>query len=322
MGLVQALEREVFKMAIGRKRKTHKTSVAIKIKRAKTGALGVKKPQRKIEINPAKRLQQFLKNYDDAIAKGELKKIKEIEQLKALYPRNKDGSFNKSKLRSNDARRAFNKTVKEFNKKYTRWGKRAVKEMGEEQRRKERQKKEKGAETYSERGQKEVAKKAEEMGFDFKGTAYTAFSEYYRMVDLFADDMLTKLREELNLGSTVVAIIAKQDLDIDVLKDYLSDFYNAIQTLPKEARNLASQDDLSQALFKMTQLIGTDNLSDTLSLFLETDNKEERNRIIRMSLYYDKHKEETNKDFYTYYKDFEKEDFTDKDNEKTWGEML
>lgn len=302
---------------IGRKKKTKSGKEYIRhVKKIKK--------QRKIQMQTGKRFQQFLKNYDEAVARGELKPIKEIEDLRKKWSGawNKDGSVKQSTFRSNAKRREFNKDIKAFNKKYRRWGKQAIKEMGEKQREKEQKKIKQGADTYKEHEIKRKFKEAQEehQNFDFEQAAKQAVEDYKRMVDMFANDAFNKLREELNIGSPVVQALAAMGYSIDDLQGYFEDFRNAYMNIPKEARDLASQDDINEALLQMVELVGQDNLVDTLDLYLSTDDEEERGLIIEMSLYYAENADNTNKSFKDFYNDVQND--IDPYNEDSWGEAL
>lgn len=285
-----------------------------------------KKQKGLIALNPAKRFQQFMKNYEDALRRGEIKPLKDIEALRNKYQWHKDGRVKASTLRSNKARREFNEDIKQFNRTYKRWGKKAVAEIGEEQQRKTQERLKKGAETYKEKGAKETTKEASEKGFDFVQSTRDVISEYYRMADIFGMDSYNKLAEQFNLGSKTPAVLASMEMSDDDMELYLEDVLNAYKKMPKKAQALAKQDEMILAIQKMQELQGFKNLSDTLRLFLETGDREERERIIKMSLYYKENKDKgnTNKRLYTFYKDFEKDSnkLSDLDNEKTWGEYL
>lgn len=302
---------------IGRKKKTKSTKEYIR-------HVNKIKKHRQIQLATGKRFQQFLKNYDEAIARGDLKPIKEIEELRNKWAGawNKDGSVKQSAFRSNKKRREFNKDIKEFNKKYRKWGKQSVKEMGERQREKEQKKLESGADTYKEHEIKRKFKKAQEehQNFDFEQAATQAIADYKRMVDMFANDAFNKLREELNIGSPVVQALAAMGYSIDDLQGYFEDFRNAYMNIPQEARDLASQDDVNEALLKMVELVGQDNLVDTLDLYLSTDDEEERELIIEMSLYHAENAENTNKSFKDFYNDTQNS--IDPYNRDSWGEAL
>lgn len=282
------------------------------------------KKQRKIQLATGKRFQQFLKNYDEAVARGELKPIKEIEDLRKKWAVawNKDGRVKKSAFKSNKKRKEFNADIKAFNKKYRKWGKKAVKEMGERQREKEQKKLKQGADTYKEHEIKRKFKQAQEeqTGFDFEQAAKQAIADYKRMVDMFANDAFNKLREELNIGSPVVQALAAMGYSIDDLQGYFEDFRNAYMNIPQEARDLASQDDINEALLKMVDLVGQDNLVDTLDLYLSTDDEEERELIIEMSLYHAENADNTNKSFKDFYNDTQNS--IDPYNRDSWGEAL
>ena len=311
-----------FRQSMGRK-VTQKSNKARKLTnnpktptRAKSGRL--------INVTSGKRFQQFLKNYDEAVARGELKPIKEIEELREKWAGawNKDRSVKQSALRSNKKRKEFNADMKAFNKKYRKWGKKAVKEMGERQREKEKKKLEHGADTYKEHELKRKFKQAQEENreFDFEQAAKQAIVDYKRMVDMFANDAFNKLREELNIGSSVVQAIAAMGYSIEDLQGYFEDFRNAYMNIPQEARDLASQDDINNALLQMVELEGQDNLVDTLDLYLSTDDEEERELLIEMSLYHAENSDNTNKSFKDFYNDTQNS--LDPYNRDSWGEAL
>ena len=302
---------------IGRKKKTKSGKEYIRhVKKIKK--------HRKIQMQTGKRFQQFLKNYDEAVARGELKPIKEIEDLRNKWAGawNKDGSVKQSAFRSNAKRREFNKDIKAFNKKYRKWGKQAVREMGEKQREKEQKKLKQGADTYKEHEIKRKFKEAQEenQNFDFEQAAKQAVADYKRMVDMFANDAFNKLREELNIGSPVVQALAAMGYSIDDLQGYFEDFRNAYMNIPQEARDLANQDDINNALLQMVELVGQDNLVDTLDLYLSTDEEDERELIIEMSLYHAENADNTNKSFKDFYNDTQNS--IDPYNKDSWSEAL
>ena len=289
--------------------------------RAKDGTRSTKKL---INVNPAKRFRQFIKNYDEAVARGDLKPIKEIENLRKRFAWNKDGSPDMRRLRTNEQRRQFNEAIKAFNKKYKRWGKKAVAEMGQEQREKTRRRIEKGSVTFTEKEAERRERIEKDYGYDFKGQAKSVLDIYQRTADLFGSDAYQKLAEQFNLGSDVPAILADMmpNASAEDIENYINDFLNGVDNLPKEARQLAEEDELRQALFDLTDIMGTENISDTLKLYLQTGDKEERQRIIEMSVYHHEHADETNKSFETFYNDFTREEHIYSDDENTWGEYL
>ena len=309
---------------IGHKKKTrgHKK----KTRGKKENIRSVKKPKkhRQVELVTGKRFQQFLKNYDEAVARGDLKPIKEIEELRKKWAGawNKDGSVKKSAFKSNKKRKEFNADIRAFNKKYRKWGKQAVKEMGERQREKEKKKLEDGAETFKEHEIKRKFEEAQEehQDFDFEQAAKQAIDDYKRMVDMFANDAFNKLREELNIGSPVVQALAAMGYSIEDLQGYFEDFRNAYMNIPQEARDLASQDDINNALIQMVELVGQDNLVDTLDLYLSTDDEEERGLIIEMSMFHADNADNTNKSFKDFYNDTQNS--IDPYNKDSWGEAL
>lgn len=284
---------------------------------------GERSARKLINVNPAKRFRQFLKNYDEAIARGDLKQIRRIEDLRKRFAWNKDGSPDLRQLRTNKKRAEFNEAIRDFNRTYRRWGKKAVAEMGEEQREKTRRRIEKGGETF--RGNEEAHRKKieKEYGYDFKGTAQSVLDIYQRTADLFGTDAYAKLAEQYNLGSDVPAILADMmpNATAEDIGNYINDFLNGAENLPKEARKLASEDEMKKALFQLSQIHGTGNVADVLKFYLQADG-EEKNRLLRMATYHSKNRDKTNKSFAQFYEDFSKEDHTDYYNEKTWGEYL
>lgn len=311
-----------FKQSMGRK-VTQTSNKARKLtNKPKTPSRA--KEARLINVTSGKRFQQFLKNYDEAVAKGELKPIKEIEELRNKWAEtwNKDGSVKQSALRSNKKRKEFNADMKAFNKKHRKWGKQAVREMGDKQREKEQKKLKQGADTYKEHEIKRKFKEAQEenQSFDFEQAAKQAVADYKRMVDMFANDAFNKLREELNIGSPVVQALVAMGYSIDDLQGYFEDFRNAYMNIPKEARDLASQDDINDALLQMVKLVGQDNLVDTLDLYLSTEDEEERELIIEMSLYHAENADNTNKSFKDFYNDVAND--IDPYNRDSWSEAL
>lgn len=318
-----------FKQSMGRKvtARSNNVKVSSAVRKARKQASLKRAPKKQkglIALNPAKRFRQFMENYEDALRRGEIKPLKDIEALRNKYQWNKDGSVKASTLRSNKSRREFNEDIKQFNRTYKRWGKKAVKEIGEEQQRKTQERLKKGAETYKEKGAKELTQEVKEKGFDFVETTRDVFSEYYRMADIFAMDSYNKLAEQFNLGSKTPAVLASVDMSKDDMEMYLDDVLNAYKNMAKKAQKLAKQDEVVQAIVKMQKLFGSDNFTDTLQLFLEAWDAEEKERVIKMSMFYSDHKEETNKSMYDFYMDFRKasETLIDLDNEKTWGEYL
>lgn len=261
---------------VGRKKKTRKQK---RFKRVR-----IKLNKKIARYATGKRFQQFLKNYDEAIQNGDLRPIKEIEELREKWRDywNKDGTPKKSKLRSKKKREEFNADMKAFNKKYKRWGKKAVKEIGEKQ----TAKREKQANTFGEheaektRKQLEESKKSTE-DVDFKKIAEEESKRYLQMLELFALDSFNKLREELNVGSKVLKALASMGLDEETIDSYLQDFRNAVMQMPKEARDLANEDELNKAIIDLADLHGSNNLNEVLSEYLQADSEEEQNEIAK-----------------------------------------
>lgn len=294
------------------------------IKGASRAKGGERSTRKLINVNPAKRFQQFLKNYDEAIARGDLKKIKQIEDLRKRFAWNKDGSPDLRQLRTNKKRSEFNEAIRDFNRTYRRWGKKAVAEMGEEQRRKTRRRIERGEETFTRNEEKRRERIKEQFGYDFKGQAQSTLSIYQRTADLFGSEVYQRLAEQFNLGSDVPAMLADMlpDASKEDIENYIQDFLNGVDNLPKEARALAQEDEMRKALFDMAELMGTENVTDTLRLYLESGDPEERENIIAMSAYHAENADQTNKSFAQFYKEFSSEEHVDPTNEKTWGEYL
>ncbi len=267
---------------IGRKKRTKKQT-RIKQQRVVSMARRIagERAKRNPQIATGARFRQFLKNYDDAIARGELKPIKEIEELRAKWAKfmNKDGTPSQSKLKSKRKRDEWNADMKAFNKKYRRWGKKAVQDIAEKQ----KEKRDKQAKTFGENQARRAVQEATEQGLttdvDFERIAKEESKNYLRMLELFALDSLNKLREELNIGSPVVQALAKMGLSTEVIDAYIEDFRNAYMNIPQEARDLAQQDDLNKAILELSNLHGSDNLSDVLHAYIMADSEEEKQAI-------------------------------------------
>lgn len=267
---------------IGRKKRTKKQT---RIKQQRINAtmrrIAGGRAKRDTQMSTGARFRQFLKNYDDAIARGELKPIKEIEELREKWAKymNKDGTPSKSKLKSKKKRDEWNADMKAFNKKYRRWGKKAVQDIAEKQ----REKRDKQAKTFGENQARRAVQEATEQGLttdvDFERIAKEESENYLRMLELFALDSLNKLREELNIGSPVVQALAKMGLTSEVIDAYIEDFRTAYMNMPQEARDLAQQDDLNKAILELSNLHGSDNLSDVLHAYIMADSEEEQQAI-------------------------------------------
>lgn len=301
---------------IGRKKKTRKQ----KKFQTTTALRKAMRKHREPKIATGKRFQQFLKNYDDAIARGELLPIKEVEDLRNKWKEywNKDGTPKRSKLKSKK-RQEFNADMKEFNKKYKRWGKKAVAEIAEKQ----REKREKQAKTFGEHEAERVRKEYEEEkksteGVDFEEIAERESKNYLAMLEMFALDTFNKLREELNIGSRVLKVLAAMGLDKSTIDSYLEDFRNSYMNVPQEARDLAKQDDLDNAIIDLVELHGSQNLTDVLSTYLQADNKAEQESIAKAGEY---HANATNSGrTTTSFEDFWKKAQGTKDTR--WGDFL
>lgn len=267
---------------IGRKRRTKKqTRIKQQLISSMTRRIAGGRAKRSAQMATGARFRQFLKNYDDAIARGELKPIKEIEELREKWAKymNKDGTPSRSKLKSKKKRDDWNANMKAFNKKYRRWGKKAVQDIAEKQ----KEKRDKQAKTFGENQARRAVQEATEQGLttdvDFERIAKEASENYLRMLELFALDSLNKLREELNIGSPVVQALAKMGLSTEVIAAYIDDFRNAYMNMPQEARDLAQQDDLNKAILELSNLHGSDNLSDVLHAYIMADSEEEQQAI-------------------------------------------
>lgn len=274
---------------IGRKKRTKKQT-RIKQQRiaSMTRRIAGERAKRNPQIATGKRFRQFLKNYDEAIARGELKPIKEIEELRDKWAKfmNKDGTPSRAKLKSKKKRDEWNADMKAFNKKYRRWGKKAVQDIAEKQ----KEKRDKQAKTFGENQARRAVQEATEQGLttdvDFERIAKEESENYLRMLELFALDSLNKLREELNIGSPVVQALAKMGLSTDVIDAYIDDFRNAYMNLPQEARDLAQQDDLNKAILELSNLHGSENLSDVLHAYIMADSEEEQQAIAEAGEYH------------------------------------
>lgn len=266
---------------IGRKRRTKKQT-RIKQQRIRSMTHLLAGTTGRPKVLTGKRFQQFLKNYEDAIQAGKLHKIKEIEDLKTKWGNyfKKDGTPNLNKLQSKRKRDQFNADMKAFNKKYRRWGKKAVAELGEEQKTRTQKRIEKATETFSENQARKAVKKAQENGetvaVDFEEIAKRESENYARMLELFANDSLNKLREELNIGSPVVQALASMGLTSEAVDNYIKDFREAYKKMPQEARNLAQQDDLNSAILGLANMHGAKNLTDVLTEYIKANSEEER----------------------------------------------
>lgn len=270
---------------IGRRKKTRKQT-KFKIKGSFVNKITKKNKAPKLATG--KRFRQFLKNYDEAIQNGDLQPIKEIEELREKWSKymNKDGTPSKSKLKSKKKREEFNADMKAFNKKYKRWGKKAVKEIAEKQ----RTKREKQAKTFGENQARRSVEEATEQGIttgvDFEQIAKEESEKYLQMLELFALDSFNKLREELNIGSRVIHALSSMGLDESTIDSYLQDFRNSFMQIPKEARDLANEDELNQAIIDLVNLHGSNNLNEVLSEYLQADSKEEQNEIAKAGEYH------------------------------------
>ena len=276
---------------IGRKKRTKKQT-RIKVQRVRTMAHRLAGTTGRPKVLTGKRFQQFLKNYEDAIQAGKLHKIKEIEDLKTKWGDyfKKDGTPNLNKLRSKRKREQFNADMRAFNKKYRRWGKKAVAELGEEQKTRTQKRIEKATETFSENQARKAVKEAQEKGetvaVDFEEIAKRESENYVRMLELFANDSLNKLREELNIGSPVVQALASMGLTSDTVDKYIKDFREAYKKIPQEARDLAKQDDLNSAILGLANMHGAENLTEVLTAYIKADSEEERAQIAEAGEYH------------------------------------
>lgn len=269
-------------MAIGGKRRTKKQT---RFKQQRVASMTRRimgtRAKRSMPLATGARFRQFLKNYDDAIARGELRQIKEIEELREKWAKymNKDGTPSRSKLKSKKKREEWNADMKAFNKKYRRWGKKAVQDIAEKQ----RTKREKQANTFGENQARRAVEEATKQGLttdiDFEQIAREESNKYLKMLEMFALDTFNKLREELNVGSRVIAVLSAMGLDTATIDSYLEDFRNSYMNIPQEARDLAKQDDLEQAILHLVELHGSENLTEVLSLYLQADSEEERQHI-------------------------------------------
>lgn len=302
---------------IGRKKKTKKQTKFKSFSPAMRKVINKKNPR----ISTGKRFQQFLKNYDEAIANGSLKPIKEIEELRDKWKDywNKDGTPSKTKLKSKRKREEFNADMKLFNKKYRRWGKKAVQEMAE----KRKERREKQAKTFGEREVERIKEEKEKAGENTEGVDFGKIAEqesknYLAMLDIFAMDSFNKLREELNIGSRVVQVLASMGLSDDVIEGYLIDFRNAYKNIPREARDLAEQDDLNQAIIDLVELHGADNLTEVLSTYIKADGKEERDQVALAGEYHalKRNAGKTNTSFTEFWEEAHGTDF------RKWGDFL
>lgn len=270
-------------MAIGGKRRTRKQKRFQQQRVASmTRRIIGERAKRSASLATGARFRQFLKNYDEAIARGELRPIKEIEELREKWAKymNKDGTPSRVKLKSKKRREEWNADMKTFNKKYRRWGKKAVQEIGEKQ----RAKREKQANTFSENEVERIKEERKQQGLsndgvNFEQIAKQESEKYLKMLELFALDTFNKLREELNIGSRVIHVLSSMGLDTETIDSYLEDFRNAYMNIPQEARDLAQQDDLNKAILDLVELHGQDNLSDVLTTYIQADTQEERDAI-------------------------------------------
>lgn len=270
-------------MAIGGKKRT-KRQTRFKQQRiaSMTRRIIDGRAKRSTPLSTGARFRQFLKNYDDEIARGDLRPIKEIEELREKWQpfMNKDGTPSRVKLKSKKRREEWNADMKAFNKKYRRWGKKAVQEIGEKQ----RAKREKQANTFSENEIERIKEERKQQGLsndgvDFEQIAREESEKYLKMLELFALDTFNKLREELNIGSRIIHVLSSMGLDTETIDSYLEDFRNAYMNIPKEARDLAQQDDLNKAILDLVELHGQDNLTDVLTTYIQADTQEERDAI-------------------------------------------
>lgn len=274
---------------LGRKKRTKKQT---RIKQQRVTSMMRRiaggRAKRSTQIATGARFRQFLKNYDKAIARGELKPIKEIEELREKWAKymNKDGTPSQSKLKSRKKRDEWNADMKAFNKKYRRWGKKAVQDIAEKQ----REKRDKQAKTFGENQARRAVQEATEQGLttdvDFEAIAKKESENYLRMLELFALDSLNKLREELNVGSRVIAVLSAMGLDTATIDSYIADFRNAYMNIPQEARDLAKQDDIEQAILHLVELHGSDNLNEVLREYLMADSEEERMHVAGAGKYH------------------------------------
>lgn len=297
-------------MAIGRKRKTHRQK-KIDVRSIRR----IKKIKQRREPKVPKRFLAFKENYENAVKSGQLDVVKryekQIEQISKYL--NKDGTPSKKALRSKKALDEFNRLVKEFNKEHRKWGKQFFKEKGIEQ----EIIKTKGASTYTQKELKQLSQTNKTTGKSLTEIALNISEQYRKMVDLFALDSFEKLREQLNIGSPVVERLANSGLTLEDADKYFTDFLNAKNTIPKEARKLASEDELNSAINDLIKLAGKDNIKDALELYM-LSNKQERDNVVEIAIFHAEHNSKKGlKDFYD-----EIQNSIDPDNRKSWREFL
>lgn len=295
-------------MAIGRRKHVRKTK--------KFNVVRMHKQRKQREPKTPKRFNAFKKNYENAVASGQMDRSRkferELEDISKYL--NKDGTPSKRALRSESARKDFAEKVKEFNRAHRKWGKEYFKEVGVEQ----EILKTRRASSHTQNELEKMKKSGVKGGRNLSEIALNISEQYRKMVDLFALDSFEKLREQLNIGSPVVERIANSGLSLEDADKYFKDFLDAKKSIPKEAQKLAGEDELNSAIADLIKLAGKDNVKDALELYMLSSGNM-RERALNIAVYHAEHN--SKKSLMDFYDDIMNESDNPND-ESSWKQFL
>lgn len=190
-----------------------------------------------------------------------------LPEMEALRPfLGKKGQVLKRATRSKKQQAALEKAVKNFREKYGRGGKKKIKNAVKVQQAKNREKLKKAKATFRQH-QKEKAGP----GANFRSIAQKASNQYGKMVKAFADEMLQQLRQQYDMGSSIIQWMTEKYLTNKEMARLISLLGQAWEDIPLEAQELAQRDNYWEVTLAIMQSGKTEDFSFMLQNYIEQE---------------------------------------------------
>lgn len=204
---------------------------------------------KKIKLPPLKAIGKAIVKYREERAAGRIGKISALEDISGFF--GKKGQVLKRETRYNTQRTRLIEGAKEVQKQL---GKTPGKETFKRITEKRTQATKKAAETFAKKNIKKTKSGAADKRF--KKKAKEKADQFLKAVDVFASDTYNDLIDSAyGIGSDTVIAMAEAGLDADEIEEYLKQVKETWEDLPDEAKKLATNDALWQAVKDITDII-------------------------------------------------------------------
>ena len=215
-----------------------------------------------------KSFSKALSVYETMKASDKILPLKEFEELSKYF--GKKGKPLAHKLRSEKAKKEFNKALKSYNKRFGTGGKKRLeREVKAQEERLEKQVTKalvKGSGKRTKAFENLVASQTKTS--KFQALAKREVEKRKQAVKAFSSETTRQLRDKLNVGSGTIQYLAiEKGYTQKMIDAYLSNLKREYDLLSPEAKRLANSDTLNKAIRELTDYYG-DNTAGALAGYL------------------------------------------------------